>query len=157
MDDSARRYLEAQIMTATPQKLRLLLIDGALRCAHQTLELWAQQRNDEAIETLIQCRSIVGELLSGIRVEQSQLTRQVAAIYIFLLRCLTEAQLKHDRQRLQETIKVLEIERETWRLVCEKMPDAPEMTSSIGSARTEILAPLDGIGGPPKSEFSFDA
>lgn len=157
MDDSSRRYLEAQVMTATPQKLRLMLIEAALRCAHHTLELWSQQRNDEAIETLIQCRAIVGELLSGIRVEQSQLTRQVAAIYVFLLRCLTEAQLKHDRQRLQETIKVLEIERETWRLVCEKMPNAPLAPSSAVSTPTEIIAPLAGIGGPPKSEFSFDA
>ena len=30
-------YLEAQVMTATPQKLRLMLIEGAIRFARQTL------------------------------------------------------------------------------------------------------------------------
>jgi flagellar protein FliS len=156
MDHSARCYLEAEVMTATPQKLRLLLIDGALRFAHQTLNLWSENRNDDAIETLIRCRLILGELLSGIRVEESQLTRRVAGVYLFLLRCLAEAQLKHDVKRLQEMIKVLEFERETWRLVCEKMPEAP-VASVQETSVVEIIASSQGIDGPDKSAFSFDA
>ena len=49
MDDS-NPYLESQIMTATPQKLRLLLIEGAIRFARQTLELWEKEQNDQALE-----------------------------------------------------------------------------------------------------------
>jgi flagellar protein FliS len=134
-----------------------MLIDGAIRCAKQTLDFWSEERNEEAIESLIRCRAIVGELLSGVRIDHSQLTRHVANVYLYLLRCLTEAQLKRDRQRLEETIKILEIERETWRLVCEKMPDAPTQSAPMIGAPVEILAPSDGIGGPPKSEYSFDA
>src|SRR4029077_15222578 len=119
MDDSSNQYLESQIMTATPQKLRLLLIEGAIRYAHQTMELWERGQHEPALESLIRCRSIVGELLSGVRVEYSDLTRKVAGVYLFLFRCLTEAQLKRDFERVQDTIRVLEIERETWQMVCE--------------------------------------
>ncbi len=160
MDDSPRQYLESQILTATPQKLRLLLIEGAIRYARQTLELWEQGQYEPAIETLIRCRSIVGELLSGVRIDESDLTRKVAGVYLFLFRCLTEAHMKRDRQRVQDTINVLEVERETWRLVCEMMPNT--LVPIDGGAGTigapvEILAPAEGIGGPTKSEFSFDA
>ena len=41
MDRTAQNaYLEAQANTATPQKLRLMLIDGGLRFARQTLDHW---------------------------------------------------------------------------------------------------------------------
>jgi flagellar protein FliS len=159
MEHSSQQYLESQVMTATPQKLRLLLIEGAIRYAHQTLELWEVGQQEQAIMALIRCRAIVGELLSGIQIEQSDLTRKVAAVYLYLFRSLTEAQLKRDQQRVQDTINVLEVERETWRLVCEQMPNAPVMDNSDGmiGAPIEIMAPNQGIGGPTKSEYSFDA
>ena len=160
MDDRSYQYLEAQIMTATPQKLRLLLIEGAIRYAHQTLEYWELGQQERAIESLNHCRAILLELLSGVRIEHSELTQKVAAVYLFLLQCLTEAQIKRDQQRVRETINVLEVERETWRLVCEKMPNTPvpteQLVSPIG-APVEITAPSVGIDGPEKSAFSFDA
>lgn len=158
MDHNSRRYFEAQVLTATPQKLRLLLIDGAIRYAHQTLNLWDEDRFEEAVETCIQCRSVISELLSGVRIDGSDLTQKVVAIYMFLFRTLTEAQLKRDRNKMLEAIRVLESERETWRLVCEQMPDAPvPPPSSTFGPPVEIVAPSTGIGGPPVSSYSFDA
>ena len=158
--DSSAQYLESQIMTATPQKLRLLLIEGAIRYARQTIELWELQQPERAVESLIHCRAIIRELLSGISIEHSDLTRKVAAVYVFLLRCLTEAHISRDRARVEDTIRVLEVERETWRIVCEKMPHAPVPTeefSGMMGPPVEIVAPAEGIGGPSRSEFSFDA
>jgi flagellar protein FliS len=160
MDDSSSQYLESQVMTATPQKLRLLLIEGAIRYARQTLELWELQQPELAVESLIRCRAVIRELLSGIHIEHSDLTRKVAAVYLFLLKCLTEAHMTRDREPVLDTIRVLEVERETWRLVCEKMPHAPVPTEEfVGTlaAPVEIVAPSEGIGGPSRSEFSFDA
>jgi flagellar protein FliS len=160
MDPSENKYLEAQIMTATPQKLRLMLIEGALRFARRTLELWEQSKPEEALESLIRCRSIVAELMSGIQADQSDLTRRVAAVYVFLFRCLTEAHLHRQPQRVQDTIRVLEIERDTWQQVCDQMPAAPVADQATGPttrAPIEILAPAEGIGGPVKSEFLLDA
>ena len=68
------------------------------------------------------CRGIVSELLAAVSPEPSDLSRSVAAVYLFLFRTLAEAQLHRDRRRVAEVIDVLEIERETWRLVCERTP-----------------------------------
>jgi flagellar protein FliS len=149
MDDGARQYLEAQVMTATPQKLRLMLIEGAIRFARQALELWERNRNEDALESLIRCQEI-----------HSELTRKVAGVYLFLYRCLTQAQLRRDRKPVEDTIAVLEIERQTWRMVCDRLPDAPFPPSGsggVGRCAEEILAPATGVGGPPSSAFAVDA
>ena len=41
-------YLEVQVLTATPQRLRLMLIAGAIRWARQALSCWDADRADEA-------------------------------------------------------------------------------------------------------------
>jgi flagellar protein FliS len=133
-------YLETQIATATPQKLRLMLIDGGIRFARLGQIALQENRADDAFEHIARCRAIVSELIAGIRVAQSDLTRQVAAVYGFLFRLLTEAQGLQDTERLAQVIRVLEEERETWAAVCEQMPEAP----ADFEQPEEILAPQSG-------------
>ena len=123
--DPRSSYLESQVLTATPQKLRLMLIEAALGAARQALNCWQEERDTSANIALIRCREIVSELLAAIKPDQSELTRSVAGIYLFLFKSLAEAQLHRDPAKVDEAIHVLEIERDTWRLVCEQMPQAP--------------------------------
>ena len=147
LQNSRDAYLETQISTATPQKLRLMLIDGGIRFARLGQVALQENRPDDAFEHITRCRSIVSELLAGIRIDQSELTRQVAAIYAFLFRLLTEANADRDPSRLEQVIRVLEEDRETWAVVCEQMPEAPtEMQQP-----EEILAPR--TGGIPATPF----
>ena len=157
MDASSRQYLESEVMTATPQKLRLMLIEGAIRNAFQTTQAWERGQLEQGLEYLIRCRQIIAELLSGIRVEESDLTRKVAAVYLFLMRRLTEAQAERRADFVAEVIRVLEVERETWQPFCEKMPTAPIPNARMLGAPVEIVATSEGIGGPQRAEFSFDA
>ena len=146
MDQTAREsYLEAQILTATPQKLRLLLIVGALRFARQALRNWEQADNERACDAIARCRGVVSELLASIRPDNSELTQRVTALYLFLFRQLTEAQLRRNGTFVDEVIQILEIEHETWRQVCDQMPLAP-VHSTGSTAPREILAPTSWHG-----------
>ena len=119
MNLSARdAYLENQILTAAPQQLRLMLIEGAIRFARQTLHHWDKAENEQAAQALTRARSIVGELMSSITADGSELTRRVAGLYLFLFQVLARAGADRDAKRVREAIEVLEYERETWRLVC---------------------------------------
>ena len=161
--DPRSSYLESQVLTATPQKLRLMLIEAALGAARQALSYWEQQSHADANIALIRCREIISELLSAIKPDDTELTRNVAGIYLFLFKTLAEAQLHRDRSKVAEAIRVLEIERETWRDVCERMPHAPagengedrprEITSSDAAA---VLGNFDS-GGDLSSGLSLDA
>ncbi|MGE0760780.1 MAG: flagellar export chaperone FliS [Pirellulaceae bacterium] len=159
MENSVQQYLEAQIMSATPQKLRLMLIEGAIRFARRAVERWDRHENELAMESLNRCRSIVSELLAGIRVDHTELTRKVAGIYMYLFRTITEGQLRHDRQKIRDVISVLEVERDTWQAVCEQMPMAPEQPAACGGVEmgTETLASATAMGGLSGSTFALDA
>jgi flagellar protein FliS len=141
MSSTPEIYLEMQVSTATPQRLRLMLIDGALRQARRTAELWRDGQLDTALEALIRCREIVGELIAGIDKEASPLASQVSSVYVFLFSLLTEVQQTRDGQQLAAIIRVLEEERETWRQVCEQVPDRISAAASAAFAPCEELAP----------------
>ena len=148
METNARSaYLETQILTATPQRLRLLLIDGAIRFANETLGHWKENHAEQGRESLERCRAIVSELLSAVKTDQSELTRQVAGVYTFLFRELTEANIDRNTEKLANVIGVLQVERETWAELCEKMPEAPERPAS--TEPEEISAA--GLGSIPAS------
>jgi flagellar protein FliS len=133
-------YLETQVLTATPQRLRLMLIEGAIRKA--TLAKMAYDEGDwqKASTDLGHCRDIVTELIAGIDPEQTPIAKQILSVYMFLYATLVEAQFGRDSSRLDGILRILEEERQTWREVCEKMPDRP--TPAANQAHTtEELAP----------------
>jgi flagellar secretion chaperone FliS len=139
MDLSAHEaYLETQVMTATPQRLRLMLIEGALRRTKSAQEAWRAGNEQEGLEAVSRCRNIVSELISGIQPDQTALAKQVLGLYGFIFSTLIEAQLSRDALRLNDVLRVLEEERQTWQAVCEKMPDRPVPLMTFA---TEELAP----------------
>jgi len=133
-------YLEAQVRSATPQKLRLLLIEGALKFANKTKHFWQSDQLEDGVQSVIRCRGVLSELLMSIKEEHSPLTKRVSAIYLFLFKTVTEAQLHRDLKKLEDVIRILDIERKTWQMLCEKMPDFPEDESGAFEAETEFKA-----------------
>jgi flagellar protein FliS len=141
LTDTREIYLETQVQTATPQKLRLMLIEGALRFARRTQAQWRGGEIDAALESLIRSRDIVSELIAGVQTDASPLARQVGSLYVYLFSALTEAQQTRDEHQLAGVIRVLEEERETWRQVCEQLPDRPIPPPAPAFAKREELAP----------------
>lgn len=143
------KYFESQVFTATPQRLRLMLIDGALHYARRAALHWEQGRDYEAGEAIAGCQRIVTELLRGLRTEIApDLVGNVAALYNFVFRSLIEAGLKRDPRKLADAVRVLEIDRETWRQVCENLGvslDAAEHSASKGPPHFAVQA--DGATG----------
>ncbi len=123
MPASARdTYLETEVLTATPQKLQLMLIDGALRFVELARHHWKNDKDEEACEALIRAQRIVTELLGGLNKDvDPDLAGKVASIYLFVFRTLLAANNERDEEKLDDVVRILNIERETWRQVCEKL------------------------------------
>jgi flagellar secretion chaperone FliS len=132
-------YLETQVNTATPQRLRLMLIEEALRQARAVQELWSQGQVDAGSSKAARCREILSELISGIHPDQTSVAKRVLGLYLFLFSSLTEAQLTRDTHQLAGVIRVLEEERETWEAVCRELPD--RQAADPRAAVKEELAP----------------
>lgn len=114
-------YLETEVMTATPQKLQLMLVEAAIRHAQLCKQCWQNGQQEEATEAVIRAQQIVTEVICSLRVDQrDEVVRKMAGVYLFVFRTLARAQLERDQRLLDEAISVLEVERDTWREVCEK-------------------------------------
>jgi flagellar protein FliS len=136
-------YLTTQVMTATPQKLQLLLIDAALRSAQLGQRHWAEGNDDAACDSLAHAIEVVAEMMASVGSAQGEISRRLSSIYIYLFRCLTDAQLLHNEQRLADAIRVLMIERETWSLVCEKFGATQATPASTAATPTAVQVSFD--------------
>src|SRR5688500_7184359 len=123
MQTSARdNYLVTEVMTATPQKLQLMLIEAALRFGRPARDHALEGRTEQSGESLIRCQQIMAQLLGGLKTDQQpELSRRVAAVYLFVFNCFVHAHLKHDTRPLEQALEVLAVEQETWRAVCQKL------------------------------------
>lgn len=140
MQSSARdAYLETQVLTANPFKLRLMLIEGAMRFTGQSLMLWDEGRDEAAWEASIRAREIISEIMSSLTRELTPLAKQILPLYTYIFRTITEGQLERNRDKVLDALRILGEERETWRMVCEQF--AGEIENLQAQAPTEIVAP----------------
>ena len=142
MQSSARgSYLETEVMTATPQKLQLMMIEAAIRAAQRTLLAWQEDQQETAGDSLVKAQQIMGELLASLNPEvDADLTRRVAAVYTFIFRRLAEAGIQRDEEKLADAIRILKIERETWLEVCKQLGSTKEPDDRIASQSNTVAA-----------------
>lgn len=137
---TADAYLRTQVLTASPEKLRLMLLDGAVRFARSGREGLAQRNFETCFEGFSRCRAILVELVSTMRPEiDPDLCARVGSLYTFLMGELLRASHERDPAIADRVIEILEYERETWVMLMEKL--ASERGSSTGA-----VAPAGGAG-----------
>jgi len=143
MTNSAREnYLATEVLTAPPQKLHLMLIEGAIRSAERARQHWRAHETEQATEAIVRAEDILGELMAGLNREiDGDLVKKTAGLYLFVFRTLMEANARKDETKLDEALKVLAIQRETWREVCER----------LGTAEAAVKPSMDAASFQPAS------
>ncbi len=149
-------YLESRVLTASSHSLHLMLIEGAIRFGRQAEAALQRGDLDAADGPLMRTLDIVGEMLVGVRAMKADLNRQIASFYLYLFRIIGEAKVNNDTTKLTEALGLLEFERQTWLLVCEKIGNAPMPTVKSAQAKPPIsksnsaIAPALGGALPAK-------
>ncbi len=119
---SGESYLDTLVKTASPAKLRLMLIERAIAVAGTLASTWRAGDKLGANEYSITLLDILNELLSGIMDgnanDEQKVCKQVADLYVFLAQHLVIAEERSDAEGIDEIATVLQIEAETWRAVC---------------------------------------
>src|SRR5688572_7145779 len=113
-------YLESKVLTAPPQRLHLMLIEGAIRFGRQAEAELHAGKQASAAGPLMRMLDIAGDLLAGVRQNKGELNHKLAGVYWFIFRRASEATMYSDAVALAEVLRLLEFERETWQKVCEK-------------------------------------
>lgn len=115
-------YLRTKVLTASPEELRLLLLDGAIKFARQGREGLASRNYEASYAGISQCRNIILELINTMRPEHDPvLCERIGALYTFLYSELVTASLERDIARLDRVIELIEYERETWAMLMQQL------------------------------------
>ncbi|MDR1052903.1 MAG: flagellar export chaperone FliS [Planctomycetaceae bacterium] len=134
-------YLQAEVSTATPQKLQLLLVEAAIKNIHRTKQAWRESRFDVGVESLTVAQDIVSEILCSLDMEGNPtIAKQLASIYLFIFRRLAEGGMRHDEAKLDDALRVLTSERETWRQVCDKFGSTTAQPNNLDNNNGNICA-----------------
>lgn len=120
--DRGRHYLESSVRTASPARLRLMLLERAVEVAASLSARWNAGQDLGANELSLRLLDLLTELLAGVKGStletEDRLCRQVADLYVFLTQHLLQAEKTSQADAIDEIRIVLETEVETWRLVC---------------------------------------
>ncbi len=137
-EDTTTAYLRSKVMSAPPEELRLMLLDGALRFAHQARAGLENRNYEQSCSGFSQCRAIIVELMTSMNEAAApELTGKVKSLYAFFFSELVAASHERDVAKLDRVIELLEYERETWAMLIDKLAE------ERGQARP--AAPTAGI------------
>lgn len=159
--DRQAEYIASKVLTAPPHKLHLMLIEGAIRFGRRAEAALKQGDSASASAPLMRVLEIVGEMLVGVRESKSDLNQQLAELYLFVFRRVSEAKVNDDVDKLVEALELLEFERETWQLACQnqqsdEVDQAAPADDRPGNATPHLPGTSSGATAwPPTSTFGF--
>ena len=120
--NAANAYLRTRVMSASPEELRLMLLDGAIKFLAQGRESMRTKQHEGAYTGLTSCREIIFELLTTIRDDaNAELAANARALCAFMYRSLVEGAHEKDDAKLGAIASLLDYERETWVLLMQKL------------------------------------
>ncbi len=121
-DGATQAYLRNTVMTATPEQLQLMLYDGAIRFTLRGREAIEAGDREVQFESLDRAQRIVLELANGVnRDVNPELADQMLALYDFVYRRLVDANLEGSITAIDEAVRILRHQRETWVLLLNKL------------------------------------
>ena len=130
-------YLRDAVMTATPEQLQLMLYDGCIRYAQQGKDALERKDQEASYDRLTRAQNIVLEMRNGLNFDVNrELCERVASVYGFLYRKLLDANVHRDVTAIDDALKVLRIERETWQLLVDKVNRIREGADTDGEQKT---------------------
>ena len=133
MDSEA--FLRLEVESATPAKLRWLLLQKAHGLTEIVRDQWQKGQISEARQWVIRIQEIFGELLDGIVDPKHELAKQQSDLVIFLLKLVVLADQTQDLQALNSVREILEIEKDTWAMLARRsLANDAASTSTVGSA-----------------------
>jgi len=127
-------YLKTRIMTASPAQLRGMLLDGAVRFARTGRDGLAEQNFEKAYNGIHRCQKILMELIEGLDPSvDRELCERLTSLYLFLYTQLMKATTERDPKAVDEVIRLLEFECETWRMLMDRLTEDEQAPASTGA------------------------
>lgn len=120
-------YLRSKVMTATPAELTLMLYEGAIKFVNKAIMSTEKDDVMGAHNNLMKTQRIIEELRASLD-HKYPVAKEFDTVYEYILRRLVEANIKKDKDILEEVLEHLRTMRDTWKEVM-KNANAPQSAS----------------------------
>ncbi len=112
-------YARNKIMTASPAELTLMLYEGAIKFCNIAIVAIEEKNVEKAHNNITKVENIISEFLSTLD-HKYEVARDFENVYNYLMDRLVEANLKKDKEILEEVLSHLRTMRDTWKEVMEQ-------------------------------------
>jgi len=109
-----KAYRDSAILTATPERLVVMLYDGANRFLLQGAAAMRAGDLAQMNDKLRRAEAIVTELRQTLDMSAGAVATNLESIYSFCQRLLLEARLKRDPAKIEDAAKLLRELRDAW-------------------------------------------
>jgi flagellar protein FliS len=111
---SPAAYQQQSIMTAPPERLVVMLYDGAIRFFFQAAAALREDARATAFERLDRGEAILDHLLATLDMSAGEVAERLEGIYVFCKRLLLEARLERDADKVDLVRSYLGDLRDAW-------------------------------------------
>ncbi len=134
--DPSRAYAQNSVLTAPPERLVVMLYDGAGRFLAKAAAAMRDGDVGTSGQALRRAGAILDELLATLDMSAGEVAERLCAIYLFCNRELLAAQMKQDPRKIEAVAKLLGELRESWQaLASAAPPPGTEQRLALGEAR----------------------
>jgi flagellar secretion chaperone FliS len=134
-----QQYLRTKVLTATAEQLQLMLFDGAIRFCEKGRVALEAKNWEQSYKSITDAQAIVTQLLGALKTSISpDLCDKLKALYVYAYKKLVDANLNHKIESLDEAVKVLKYQRETWVMLMEQLS---KQKAAAAAATMDIPAP----------------
>ncbi len=107
-------YHQTSIITASPEKLLLLLFDGAIKRVQKAAVALGDRDWEKAHVLLLRIQDIFSELENTLNPEAGELASNLGALYAFYRQQVAKANLEKNSQYLEPVLEFLRDYRQMW-------------------------------------------
>ena len=112
------QYNNSKIMTASPAELTLMLYDGAIKFCNIAIVAVEQKDIEKAHNNIVKTERIIDYFRQTLDMKY-EVAQDFERVYSYLGHRLTQANIKKDREILEEVGQHLHTMRDTWKQVME--------------------------------------
>ncbi len=118
---NAAKYRRAQVDTATPAQLLVMLYDGAIRFLSIAREKMADGEIEARHSNLLKAQGIIAELLSSLDMAKGgEVATNLQRVYAYMLQQLVDANLYDKPAPIEEVLAMLRDLRESWATIAQQ-------------------------------------
>lgn len=112
-------YNTNRVMTASPAELTLMLYEGAIKFCNIAI-IGIEEKDIQKIHTnIVKVENIIGEFIATLN-HKYEVAKDFENIYNYLMDRLIEANIKKDKEILEEVLGYLREMRDTWKEVMKR-------------------------------------